>query len=403
MSVEPSRERGADVPPRGASIELTGVTKSFGPVKAVRDVNLMIEPGEFVTLLGPSGSGKTTTLNVISGFDRADGGHAQGGWQGPHRGADAQAWHGHGVPAVRALPAHDGARQRPVPAQAAEDGHARSRRRRPAMHSPPCISTTTAPASRASFPAASSSASRSPGPSSTSRARCSWTNRSAPWTRNSASPCSWRSSGCTRRSGSTFVFVTHDQEEALALSDRIAVFNNGAIEQIGTAEELYERPASLFVARFLGESSTFAGDCSTTGDVTTVTLDGEKVSAHGRLGNGERAAVIVRPERIVLRSAGEQVPTGWNTVPATVTEQVYLGMGRLLVLHRQVRGPGQRSRARRPVERARGGRRGARNVAGRGRRAAVGVTSTPRTSIPRAADGRRVRRRQRLSAAQPLA
>ena len=54
----------------GASIELTDVSKSFGSVKAVRDVNLMIEPGEFVTLLGPSGSGKTTTLNVISGFDR---------------------------------------------------------------------------------------------------------------------------------------------------------------------------------------------------------------------------------------------------------------------------------------------------------------------------------------------
>ena len=73
--------------------------------------------------------------------------------------------------------------------------------------------------------------------------------------------------------GSTFVFVTHDQEEALALSDRIAVFNNGAIEQIGTAEDLYERPATLFVARFLGESSTFAGAASTTGDVTSVTLD----------------------------------------------------------------------------------------------------------------------------------
>ena len=113
------------------------------------------------------------------------------------------------------------------------------------------------------------------------------------------------------------------------------MFNDGAIEQIGTAEDLYERPASLFVARFLGESSTFAGEASTTGDVTTVTLDDGTVSAHGRLGSGERGAVIVRPERIVLCPAGEQVPSGWNMVPATVTEQVYLGMGRLLVLHRK--------------------------------------------------------------------
>ena len=59
------------------------------------------------------------------------------------------------------------------------------------------------------------------------------------------------------------------------------------------------------------------------------------MSAHGRLGSGERGAVIVRPERIVLCPAGEQVPSGWNMVRATVTEQVYLGMGRRLVLHRK--------------------------------------------------------------------
>ena len=136
------------------------------------------------------------------------------------------------------------------------------------------------------------------------------------------------------RVGRTFVFVTHDQEEALALSDRIAVFSEARVEQIGTPEELYERPVSLFVARFLGESSTFAGECSTTGDVTTVTLGGQTVSAHGRLNDGGHGAVIVRPERIMLRANGDEVPTGWNAVPATVTEQVYLGMGRLLVLHR---------------------------------------------------------------------
>ena len=134
--------------------------------------------------------------------------------------------------------------------------------------------------------------------------------------------------------GSTFVFVTPDPEEALALPDRIVVFNDGALAQIGTAEELYERPPSLFVARFLGESSTFVGDVATTGGLSTVTLDDGTVSANGRFASGQRGAVIVRPERIVLRSAGEQVPAGWNAVPAKVTEHVYLGMGRLLVLQR---------------------------------------------------------------------
>ena len=119
--------------------------------------------------------------------------------------------------------------------------------------------------------------------------------------------------------GSTFVFVTHDQEEALALSDRIAVFNDGAIEQIGTAEDLYERPASLFVARFLGESIDFRRGGQHHGRR-------HDRDARRRVGvgtrparSGERGTVIVRPERIVLRPAGEQVPSGWNTVPATVT------------------------------------------------------------------------------------
>jgi putative spermidine/putrescine transport system ATP-binding protein len=319
----------------GASIELTDVCKSFGSVKAVRDVNLMIEPGEFVTLLGPSGSGKTTTLNVISGFDRPSSGtlkvdgkdltgvptHKRGMGMVfqqyalfPHmtvldnvkyplkqRKMDKQSVTQKARDALAAVELGDyGARK---PSELSGGQQQRVALARAIVYEPRVLLMDE------------------PLGALDKKLRES---------------LQLEIKRLHKEVGSTFVFVTHDQEEALALSDRIAVFNDGAIEQIGTAEDLYERPASLFVARFLGESSTFAGECSSTGDVTTVTLDGQTVSAHGRLdGGGGRGAVIVRPERIVLRANGDDVPAGWNAVPATVTEQVYLGMGRLLVLHRK--------------------------------------------------------------------
>lgn len=325
MSVEPQP---------GASIELIGVSKSFGAVTAVRDVNLMIEPGEFVTLLGPSGSGKTTTLNVISGFDRP----TAGSLKVDGRDLTGVPTHKRGMGMVfqqYALFPHmtvlDNVmfplKQRKIDKKTAAE---QARGALAAVHLD-------------DYGARKPSELSGGQQQRVALARAIVYEPRALLMDEPLGALDKKLRGSLQLEikrlhkdvGSTFVFVTHDQEEALALSDRIAVFNNGAIEQIGTAEELYERPASLFVARFLGESSTFAGECSSAGDVTTVSLDGESVSVQGRLDNGERAAVIVRPERIVLRSAGEEVPTGWNAVPATVVEQVYLGMGRLLVLHRK--------------------------------------------------------------------
>jgi putative spermidine/putrescine transport system ATP-binding protein len=319
----------------GASIELTDVSKSFGSVKAVRDVNLTIEPGEFVTLLGPSGSGKTTTLNVISGFDRP----TSGTLKVDGRDLTGVPTHKRGMGMVfqqYALFPHMSVldnvmfplKQRKIDKQSA------TKKARDAL----------AAVELGDYGA------RKPSELSGGQQQRVALARAIVYEprvllmdeplgaldKKLRESLQLEIKRLHKEVGSTFVFVTHDQEEALALSDRIAVFNDGAIEQIGTAEDLYERPASLFVARFLGESSTFAGECSSAGDVTTVSLAGQTVSAHGRLvDGGSRGAVIVRPERIVLRSTGDDVPSGWNAVPASVTEQVYLGMGRLLVLHRR--------------------------------------------------------------------
>ena len=123
----------------------------------------------------------------------------------------------------------------------------------------------------------------------------------------------------------TFVFVTHDQGEALTLSDRIAVFNEGRVEQVGTPAELYERPSTLFVARFLGESTTFPGTVDCTADV--LVGDGFQLRAAGveRAMHQRRGVLVVRPERLRLTADAITVPERHNRLTATITQVVYVG------------------------------------------------------------------------------
>ena len=133
--------------------------------------------------------------------------------------------------------------------------------------------------------------------------------------------------------GITFLFVTHDQEEALVMSDRAAIMNAGRILQVGTVEELYESPNSLFVANFMGESNVFKGKLQVVGE--EVALVGNDRTwrvardAHRRanLANGDSAAIVVRPERLRVESA-ESAPLGGeigNTMEAVLADLVYLG------------------------------------------------------------------------------
>jgi putative spermidine/putrescine transport system ATP-binding protein len=124
--------------------------------------------------------------------------------------------------------------------------------------------------------------------------------------------------------GITFIFVTHDQEEALTLSDRIAVFNDGVIEQVGTPTELYETPQTLFVAEFLGESNVFAGDLTTKGRFTGELFSAE-VGAAAATRCGSQVAVVIRPERLVLGGPEARAAAGRPSVPAQVTDVRYLG------------------------------------------------------------------------------
>ena len=135
--------------------------------------------------------------------------------------------------------------------------------------------------------------------------------------------------------GTTFVYVTHDQEEAMSMADRIAVMNDGRIEQLGTPEEVYRRPASRFVADFIGDSNFF--DATVTGDVAQLT-DGSRVGCVG--GRTGPATLMVRPEAITLRRRpGRDRRAGTADV---VPRQLRARRGRDAV----VRGAGRRRAAR---------------------------------------------------------
>lgn len=110
-----------------------------------------------------------------------------------------------------------------------------------------------------------------------------------------------------RQVGITFVYVTHDQEEALTMSDRIAVFNHGKIEQIGLPQELYERPNTAFVAGFIG--------------VSNLLIDAAAQSLFGKVGS-----FAIRPEKMHLVAPDHPVPDGAIKASGTLRDVVYLGM-----------------------------------------------------------------------------
>ncbi|MBC9937598.1 MULTISPECIES: ABC transporter ATP-binding protein [unclassified Leucobacter] len=127
--------------------------------------------------------------------------------------------------------------------------------------------------------------------------------------------------------GTTFLFVTHDQEEALALSDRIVLFRQGHVVQVGTPEELYTRPNSRFAAEFLGESTSFAGTLATT---DTLAWAGGVLRGANRTGLavGADATLVVRPEHLRVALAGDLARADENKVTGWVADLAYLGSHR---------------------------------------------------------------------------
>jgi spermidine/putrescine transport system ATP-binding protein len=145
-----------------------------------------------------------------------------------------------------------------------------------------------------------------------------------------------------REVGITFVYVTHDQEEALTMSDRLVVMNAGRIEQLGTPRELYERPATRFVANFIGTSNIVTGRLDRQGDgwaLGGLGPDERVMVAEADVQPGQEAEIAVRPEKIVLRAEADPPARDRCALRVKVTEVVYLGTS---TQYRTVTDAGQR-------------------------------------------------------------
>jgi putative spermidine/putrescine transport system ATP-binding protein len=139
-----------------------------------------------------------------------------------------------------------------------------------------------------------------------------------------------------RNLGISIIYVTHDQEEALTMSNRIAVFNNGKIEQLGMPSDLYEHPKTRFVANFIGETNLFPGTVSEVSEGwCQIDCGGLRLGARSNSGiaKGQKVFVAVRPERTLLCRPGESVAAAGNKVTGTIGETIYLGRSRKYVIN----------------------------------------------------------------------
>ncbi len=280
-----------------AALRLKGVRKNYGQVVAVAGIDLTVDEGEFFTLLGPSGSGKTTLLRLIAGFERPDGGRIELGGRDvtslpphlretntvfqdyalfPHMSVGENIGYGlriKGVPASERRQRVERALQmvrlagldNRRPNQLSGGQRQRVALARAVINEPEVL-LLDEPLGALDL--------------------------------KLRQEMQLELKRIQKQVGITFIYVTHDQEEALTMSDRIAVMANGRIEQVGPPVEVYERPATEFVAGFIGISNL-------------LTRDGVKF--------------VVRPEKLHMLLESDQPERGMTVEPGIVEEVVYVG------------------------------------------------------------------------------
>jgi putative spermidine/putrescine transport system ATP-binding protein len=306
----------------GASLHLERLTKMFGSFSAVEGVELTVEPGEFISFLGPSGSGKTTTLNMIAGFEEPSAGsiHIDG------RDVTTIPIHRRNIGMVfqgYALFPHMTV-EKNIEYPLKNHGYSKAERRI-------AIDNALAKVSLKDF------RDRMPNQlSGGQKQRVALARAIAyePPLLLMDEPLSALDKGLReglqgeirrihRELGTTVVYVTHDQDEALALSDRIVVFEQGQVQQIGPPSELYANPANQFVSGFLGESIRLSGE------VNDIDGRGEFVSDDVALTVDSQvrgpAQLIVRPESVIIDTNSDNETLGCTAVWGEIVDRVYVG------------------------------------------------------------------------------
>lgn len=311
-----------------AAIELQGVTRNFGDVTAVDNVDLRIDSGTFFTVLGPSGCGKSTMLRIVAGLEQPDsGGVLLDGTditaEPPERRDVSMVFQDYALfpnldvlhnvmfpLKMRKVP-RASARERALAALELVDLHQLQGRRITEMSGGQRQRTALA--------------------------------RSLVWNPGALlldeplaaldfqlrQEMQLMLKGLQERVGITFMFVTHDQTEAFRLSDRIAVMQDGRLEQVGSPEELYHQPRSLFVATFIGNINTIEGRVeSVNADRVTVRCGEERLEgqpAHGKLEIGQHVTVAVRPEHVDWVSEQDAEARGRNRLSCRVQHVGFQG------------------------------------------------------------------------------
>jgi spermidine/putrescine ABC transporter ATP-binding subunit len=312
----------------GATVVLEKIRKSFGAVTAVDDISLAVEPGEFITLLGPSGSGKTTTMMMIAGFDHPTGGEI----------------YIDGTPLVGVPPYRRGIGMvfqsyALFPHMTVAENVAFALKQR-ATDKPRIAERVAKTLEIVRLRGYEARYPRQLSGGQQQRVALARAIIFQPRVLLMDEPLSaldkqlreelqLEMKRLHRQLGITFIYVTHDQREALIMSDRVAVMNQGRIEQAGTPSDLYDRPANRFVAGFVGESNFLDGEVTAlSGREVAVRVAGSTVIAVSDAPPplGARVALAVRPEKIGFRDGAAPTPQArLNALEAQVRDVAFVG------------------------------------------------------------------------------
>jgi putrescine transport system ATP-binding protein len=310
-------------------VEIRNVTKTFGPQYAVDDVSLAIYRGEFFSLLGASGCGKTTLLRMLAGFEQPDSGRLLIGGEDvtdlpPYRRPVNMMFQSYAL--FPHLSVADnvafGLRQERIPRAEIRDRVAGMlelvkltayARRKPDQLSGGQRQRVALARSLIKHPKL-----------------LLLDEPLGALDRKLREHTQFELVNIQERIGITFVMVTHDQEEAMTMSTRMAVMNEGRIRQIGTPSEVYEFPANRFVAGFIGAVNQFEGRAlGQQGELLAVhceAAEGElRVHTAQAVAPGTPVAVAVRPEKVRIAAAAAEAPPGENRLQGRVEEIAYLG------------------------------------------------------------------------------
>lgn len=317
-----------------AIAEVSAAFKHFpapegGSVTALDGISLQVQPSEFVTLLGPSGCGKTTLLRAISGFEDLDSGEIRIAGQTmtgvpPHRRPVNTVFQNYAL--FPHLSVGDN-----VGYGLDVGGVARAERNRRVGEAMELVGLTGFERRRPNQ--------LSGGQQQRVALARAIVNRPSlllldeplsALDRNLRQAMQLELKTLQHELGICFVFVTHDQEEALTMSDRVVVLNKGHIEQAGDPEALYHRPASQFVAAFIGDGALFNGRIEgSADDPKLVTDDGLRFAIGPGAEPGTRATLLLRPEQLSV--APDHADPTMGRFPATLEQSVFLGAGHKFV------------------------------------------------------------------------